>query len=74
MLLAPLRFGAGIKGKIIEVAQIRHAVITTPIGGEGIGVPGIFENGGDNMDAIKANWGGTFDCDSGGVGDHTGPC
>ena len=62
VLLAPLRFGAGIKGKIIEAFKYGTPVITTPIGGEGIGVPGIFENGCDNMDAIKANWGGTFDC------------
>ena len=62
VLLAPLRFGAGIKGKIIEAFKYGTPVITTPIGGEGIGVPGIFENGCDNMDTIKANWGGTFDC------------
>lgn len=62
VLLAPLRFGAGIKGKIIEAFKYGTPVITTPIGGEGIGVPGIFENGYDNMDAIKTNWGGTFDC------------
>ena len=62
VLLAPLRFGAGIKGKIIEGFKYGTPVITTPIGGEGIGVPGVFEKGYDDMDDIKLNWGGRFDC------------
>jgi len=36
ILLAPLRFGAGIKGKVIEAFKYGTPVITTPIGGEGI--------------------------------------
>ncbi len=34
--LAPLRFGAGLKGKIIDAMQQGTPVITTPIGAEGI--------------------------------------
>lgn len=36
--VAPLRFGAGIKGKIIEAANFGLPVITTSIGAEGIGL------------------------------------
>ena len=36
ILLAPLRFGAGIKGKIIEAWKHDCPVITTPIGAEGM--------------------------------------
>jgi O-antigen biosynthesis protein len=39
VLLAPLRFGAGLKGKIIEAMSCRAAIVTTSIGAEGI-----FEN------------------------------
>jgi len=34
--LAPLRFGAGIKGKITDSWQTRTAVVTTPVGAEGM--------------------------------------
>ena len=34
--IAPLRFGAGIKGKIIEAAYNQIPMVTTTIGGEGI--------------------------------------
>mmetsp|Transcript_12158 Transcript_12158/g.22774 ORF Transcript_12158/g.22774 Transcript_12158/m.22774 type:complete len:468 (+) Transcript_12158:120-1523(+) len=37
VLLAPLRFGAGIKGKIIDAWRYGCPVVTTPIGAEGIG-------------------------------------
>lgn len=36
ILLAPLRFGAGIKGKIIDAWSFGMPVVTTPIGSEGI--------------------------------------
>lgn len=36
ILLAPLRFGAGIKGKIIDAWRAGMPVITTPIGSEGM--------------------------------------
>ncbi len=34
--IAPLRYGAGIKGKVIEAMAIGMPIITTPIGAEGI--------------------------------------
>ena len=36
ILLAPLRFGAGIKGKIVDAWRYGCPVVTTPIGAEGI--------------------------------------
>lgn len=36
LLLAPLRFGAGIKGKIVDAWRCGCPVITTPIGSEGM--------------------------------------
>lgn len=36
VLLAPLRFGAGIKGKLLEAMQVGTPSITTSIGSEGI--------------------------------------
>jgi GT2 family glycosyltransferase len=36
IVVAPLRYGAGVKGKIIEAVYNRCAVVTTPIGAEGI--------------------------------------
>jgi glycosyltransferase involved in cell wall biosynthesis len=38
-LLAPLRFGAGLKGKVVEAWAHGTPVVTTPIGAEGM-VPG----------------------------------
>ena len=42
MVVAPLRFGAGIKGKIIEAMQHGLPVITTDVGAEGIDNKAIF--------------------------------
>lgn len=36
VLLAPLRFGAGLKGKLFDAMQTGTPFVTTPIGGEGI--------------------------------------
>lgn len=36
VLLAPLRFGAGIKGKLLEAMKVGTPSVTTPIGTEGI--------------------------------------
>ncbi len=38
MSLSPLRYGAGVKGKVVESLQAGVPVVTTPIGGEGIGL------------------------------------
>ncbi len=35
--LAPLRFGAGLKGKLADAMQFGTPSVTTPIGGEGMG-------------------------------------
>eukprot|EP00797_Seminavis_robusta_P009581 Sro1696_g291820.1 Inherit from COG: Protein of unknown function (DUF455) (333) ;mRNA; f:3972-4970 len=40
-LLAPLRYGAGIKGKILDAWTVGTPVVTTPIGSEGIGANNI---------------------------------
>ena len=34
--IAPLRFGAGVKGKILEAAHNQIPIVTTSIGGEGL--------------------------------------
>jgi len=36
MSVVPLRYGAGVKGKILEALQAGIPIVTTPIGGEGI--------------------------------------
>ncbi|KGK43355.1 glycosyltransferase [Nitrincola sp. A-D6] len=36
VLLAPLRFGAGLKGKLVEAMQTGTPSVTTPIGAEGM--------------------------------------
>jgi len=39
VLLAPLRFGAGLKGKIVEAMLTGTPVVTTGVGAEGLGIP-----------------------------------
>ena len=51
ILLAPLRFGAGIKGKIVDAWRCGCPVVTTPIGTE-------------SMMIDDADWGGTIAVDS----------
>ncbi|NOQ78765.1 MAG: glycosyltransferase [Gammaproteobacteria bacterium] len=54
--LAPLRFGAGIKGKIADGFIARTPCVTTPIGYEGMGYEGMaYEGVGD---ANNKPWGG----------------
>ena len=36
IVIAPLRFGAGVKGKVIEAVYYRNPVVTTAIGAEGL--------------------------------------
>lgn len=39
VLLAPLRFGAGLKGKLVDAMRTGTPSVTTPIGAEGIAEP-----------------------------------
>jgi O-antigen biosynthesis protein len=43
VLLAPLRFGAGIKGKVLEAYACGMAVVGSDLAFEGIGPPGVSE-------------------------------
>ena len=44
MVIVPLRYGAGVKGKIVEAAYYQIPVVTTSIGGEGLDAEiGFFE-------------------------------
>ncbi len=63
VLLAPLRFGAGIKGKVLDAWTYGLPVCTTPIGSEGT-VPGVDEFWSSKSDAIdpEHGWGGFGDC------------
>lgn len=36
MVVVPLRYGAGVKGKIVEASYYQVPIVTTPIGAEGI--------------------------------------
>lgn len=38
LMLAALRYGAGVKGKVVEAMRWGLPVVTTPIGAEGIGI------------------------------------
>ncbi|WP_298504863.1 glycosyltransferase family 4 protein [uncultured Maribacter sp.] len=50
--LAPLRFGAGIKGKLVTAIQAETPSITTQIGAEGIQLPSFKWNGIIKEDAV----------------------
>ena len=39
LILAPLRYGAGVKRKVVEVLALARPVLSTPIGFEGIDLP-----------------------------------
>lgn len=49
--LAPLRFGAGLKGKLLDAMVMQTPSVTTPIGAEGMQVPDIPWPGGIAYDA-----------------------
>lgn len=55
--IAPLRFGAGVKGKVVEAVYNRIPLVTTPIGGEGLSLSeGAFlvaEDAGEFADTVK---------------------
>ncbi|CAE7694237.1 ALKBH8 [Symbiodinium sp. CCMP2456] len=57
LLVAPLRYGAGVKGKVLEAMQHGLVVVTTPVGVEGIAAPDDFpgyvvETGGEDAEAF----------------------
>ena len=54
-MLAPLRFGAGLKGKLIDAAVCGTPAVTTPIGAEGMyGAEAITEPGADAIHTAVA--------------------
>ncbi|CAE7353080.1 ALKBH8 [Symbiodinium natans] len=57
LLVAPLRYGAGVKGKVLEAMQHGLVVVTTPVGVEGIASPESFpgyvvQTGGEDAGAF----------------------
>ncbi len=64
VLLAPLRFGAGIKGKIVDAWSLGLPVVTTPVGAEGMLPPREFSevplDATKTSDAQKNDWGGRW--------------
>jgi hypothetical protein len=60
VLLAPLRFGAGIKGKIVDGWRYGLPAVTTSVGAEGMS---------DHQDAPDALWGGLLADDPQGFAD-----
>ena len=59
VLLAPLRFGAGLKGKVVDAWAHSLPVCTTPIGSEGITRHEMFGTSGGGDDGDGA-WGGLY--------------
>ena len=60
VLLAPLRFGAGIKGKIVDAWMHGLPVVTTPIGAEGMrpGKDALWS--GNDAEDQEEDWGGRW--------------
>lgn len=59
VLLAPLRFGAGIKGKIVDGWRCGCPVVTTPIGAEGM-VDGYNGKDSEYANNVEGLWGGVI--------------
>mmetsp|Transcript_17571 Transcript_17571/g.43833 ORF Transcript_17571/g.43833 Transcript_17571/m.43833 type:complete len:550 (-) Transcript_17571:1259-2908(-) len=60
ILLAPLRFGAGIKGKIVDAWTFGMPVVTTPIGSEGMTGSIHDSDDNDNNTQAEAGFGGSI--------------
>ena len=58
LAVVPLRYGAGVKGKIVEAAYYQIPMVTTPIGAEGMSTAEntmiVKESAQDIADAINA--------------------
>ncbi len=54
ILLAPLQFGAGLKGKLLESMQFGGISITTPIGSEGIAIDAVWNGSVVDLDNFEA--------------------
>ncbi len=63
ILLAPIRYGAGIKGKIVDAWRYGCPVVTTPIGAEGIGYK-YDKDGKQRNDNHRIYWGGEIACNN----------
>eukprot|EP00804_Cyclotella_cryptica_P007560 CCRYP_010649-RA/>CCRYP_010649-RA protein AED:0.20 eAED:0.20 QI:232/1/1/1/0.5/0.33/3/151/334 len=57
VLLAPLRFGAGIKGKIVDGWRCGCPVVTTPIGSEGM-LDEDYKKDSEHTNNVYGHWGG----------------
>ena len=62
VLLAPLRFGAGIKGKIVDAWMHGLPVVTTPIGAEGMrpGKDALWSESEQREGEEEQDWGGRW--------------
>ncbi|CAI5996551.1 unnamed protein product [Closterium sp. NIES-64] len=65
VLLAPLRYGAGIKGKVLDSWRHGTPVVTTPIGAEGMGGGGGGEGGEEPGEGDKGMTEGAGEGDGG---------
>eukprot|EP00934_Nitzschia_sp_Nitz4_P002090 Nitzschia sp. Nitz4//scaffold191_size41780//6687//7988//NITZ4_007462-RA/size41780-processed-gene-0.76-mRNA-1//-1//CDS//3329540166//2090//frame0 len=52
VVLAPIRFGAGIKGKIVDAWTYGLPVVTTPVGAEGMTID---NNGGTSQESMSSS-------------------
>ena len=60
--LAPLRFGAGMKGKVVEAMRYGVPVVTTPVGAQGLGdMAGVLQAADEPQDFAEAILGALMD-------------
>ncbi len=60
--LAPLRFGAGMKGKVVEAMRYGVPVVTTPVGAQGLGdLAGVLRAADEPQDFAEAVLGALMD-------------
>jgi GT2 family glycosyltransferase len=65
LVVVPLRYGAGVKGKVIEAVQKGRILVTTPVGAEGIpdaeNVMTVADTAGDFARSLVSAYGGCPD-------------